>query len=327
MLEIKILFTGGTIGSSENDGFICADSDKKFTLIEKAKKKLGTKVGFSSYEVCSVLSENITAQNLYEIAVAIKESIKDSPDGIVLTHGTDTLAYSAAFLSYIFSDCNIPIVLVSSNYILSDSRANGVDNLVGAVEFIRAKKGTGVFVAYKNTGDSLRIHRGTRIVPQLPCSDDIFSIKGSYYAEVLTSGVILNENYSEKKDELTPISPLALTKGAKVLFLEAQPLMALPSLDSRFGAVLIKSFHSGTLPTENEAFIKFTEEARAFSIPIFLVGAEERTQYASTKAFSALGIEALPTMSPSAAYAKLRLLLGKGDGLFSMTQSLSGDIL
>lgn len=327
MSYIKILFTGGTIGSSENDGFICADTDKKYALLEIAKEKLGSDVGFSSSEVCNILSENITAKNLADICRAVREACCDCPDGIIITHGTDTLSYSAAFLSYLLSDLRIPVLLVSSNYVLSDKRANGAYNFIGAVEFILSKKGKGIFVAYKNSDGTMRIHRGTRLLPQLPCSDDIFSLKNSFYAEISDGAVIKNGLFYEKEDELEPFLPDILSENVSVLFLEAAPFMSLPRPDSNTDAVLIKSFHSGTLPTENKAFVEFCEASKRFSIPIFLVGAENRTQYASTRAFSDLGIITLPTMSPCAAYAKLTLLLKGAEPLDSMKKSLSGDIM
>ena len=327
MLKIKVLFTGGTIGSSENDGFIATDETKKYTLLEKAGQKLGEKAGFSSSEVCSVLSENMSAQNLRKIADAVKKALADSLDGIIITHGTDTLSYSAAVLSYAFAGADVPIVLVSSNFILTDERANGVENFVGAVEFIGAKIGTGVFVAYKNTGDTLKIHRGTRLLPQSPCSDSVFSISDSYYAEIRGGQLVKNESYNENEDELSPFDLDALDEKSGVLFVEAQPLMTIPSPDADVKAILIKSFHSGTIPVESAELVSFCKKAQRLSIPIFLVGAEKRTQYASVKTFSDLGINVLPTMAPSAAYVKLALTLNSGKSLDSMKKSLSGDII
>ena len=59
-------------------------------------------------------------------------------DGIIVTHGTDTLPYSAAALSYALGNNCIPVCLVSSNYPIEDERANGVDNLHGAIRLIEA---------------------------------------------------------------------------------------------------------------------------------------------------------------------------------------------
>ena len=64
------------------------------------------------------------------LAKYIKEQIESEKyDGIIITHGTDTLQYTSAMLGYMFDDVSIPIVLVSSNYVLEDKRANGLINL------------------------------------------------------------------------------------------------------------------------------------------------------------------------------------------------------
>lgn len=73
----------------------------------------------------------------------------NSYDGIVVTHGTDTLQYTSAFLAYIFDGLNVPIVLVSANYPLDDSRSNGFENFVGAIDFIKSGSGNGVLFRIK----------------------------------------------------------------------------------------------------------------------------------------------------------------------------------
>ena len=56
--------------------------------------------------------------------------MKNAYDGVIITHGTDTLQYTAAFTGYIMAGAQIPIVLVSANYVLEDVRSNGVDNFI-----------------------------------------------------------------------------------------------------------------------------------------------------------------------------------------------------
>ena len=49
-------------------------------------------------------------------------------EGIIVTTGTDTLAYSSAALGYAFGELSVPMVTVSANYPLSDERSNGFSN-------------------------------------------------------------------------------------------------------------------------------------------------------------------------------------------------------
>ena len=70
----------------------------------------------------------------------------------------------------------------------------------------------------------------------------------------------------------------------------------------------IDSYHSGTIDTADEGIYNFTNEAKNKKIPVFLTGAENRTEYESTKVYNELGIHVLPKASPIAMYMKLWLL-------------------
>ena len=66
----------------------------------------------------------------------IREQLTKDIDGIIVTHGTDTLPFTAAALGMCFAYAKVPILLVSSNYILDDPRANGLTNFTAAVDYI-----------------------------------------------------------------------------------------------------------------------------------------------------------------------------------------------
>lgn len=55
-------------------------------------------------------------------------------EGIILTHGSDTIQYTASFLSCIEEFTHIPVMVVCSNYVLTDNRANGLRNFSAAVD-------------------------------------------------------------------------------------------------------------------------------------------------------------------------------------------------
>lgn len=204
ILKILVAFTGGTIGSTITDGYAVPDADKKYRLINMYGEKIkSNKAGESLDNECAdslfaglgteetefvmespyqELSENNTCSTMLFLAKYIKEQIESKKyDGIIITHGTDTLQYTSAMLGYMFDDVSMPIVLVSSNYVLEDRRANGLINFTYAVEFIKGGYGNGVFVSYYNTGDIPRIHRGTRVMEHGAYTDDVFSVKNSEY--------------------------------------------------------------------------------------------------------------------------------------------------
>ena len=146
-LKIGVIFTGGTIGSTiDQSGHIVADKDNRdFLLLNLYRHKFTLQDEFVIRTPYCILSENLSGREL-ELLVACVNELKEKVDGIIITHGTDTLQYTAAALGYVYSNLAIPIVLVSSNYVLEDSRANGLTNFACAVSFIHAGQGHGVFV-------------------------------------------------------------------------------------------------------------------------------------------------------------------------------------
>ena len=113
-MKILVVFTGGTIGSCYNDGVISPDSSTRYKLIEMYKQN-GGYAEFDAISPYTVLSENLNGEYFNLLYNSVKENINNY-DGIIVTHGTDTLQYTSAVLSYMFGLCNTPIVLVSANY-------------------------------------------------------------------------------------------------------------------------------------------------------------------------------------------------------------------
>lgn len=127
------------------------------------------------------------------------------------------MQYSAAALSYALGNSCKPVMLVSSNFVLTDESANGLPNFAAAVDFIENKYGNGVFVPYKNSDGKLYIHRASRLLQHSELSDDIFSIKNKYYGSYNGDTFIKNPDFDEKEDEIKPLVKLHFPNSAKTL--------------------------------------------------------------------------------------------------------------
>ncbi len=290
-MRIAVIFTGGTIGSTlQSDGYITTSPAQNMELLNVADAE------YTVFEPYLTLSEQLDGDYITRLVECVNSRLlEECYDGIIVTHGTDTLQYSAAALALAYGDINIPIVLVSSNYILSDPRSNGVDNMKYAVEFIKNKIG-GVFVSYRNTGDSPEIHLAKDVLPHLPYSDSIRSMGGPFGRFEGDEFIRLIRDY--EKDSYGIFS---LNRLSSVLWIKAHAGMRYPEA---FGAkaVLIESYHSGTLPTHNRDFVEFCKNCKA---PLYLTGAGSEEPYESTRLFDELGIRVLPETSPIYAYMKL----------------------
>lgn len=298
-MKITVIFTGGTIACSNKNGALSPDGANSFTLIEMYRAVDGS-VEFETLSPYFILSENLGCGHWEKLSDCVK-SVRGS-DGVIVTHGTDTLPYTAAYLGLKLGLCDIPVVLVSAAYPLSDSRSNGLDNFRGAVDFIRSGVGKGVFVSYKNSGENVRLHRAASILPHQPYSDSVLSLRDNYFAEIVGGEVVLNPGFEEESfGDFSECKP-----NGKVLWLRAHPGIVYPPVDGA-KAVLLEGYHSGTLPTAREDFRSFCKAASTAGVPLYLTGSEEGFDYESKQAFDELGINVLPPMSPATAYVMLIL--------------------
>lgn len=345
-MNILVVFTGGTIGSQMIDGFIAPEENQRYMLLEEYRKIAPYHILYSGIyteakgsgscdtlyinteEPYQILSENLNGDYLNRLITCIKASLHGDYDGIIITHGTDTLQYTSAALSYVFADAGIPIVMVSSNYVLDDAGANGLDNFYYAVEFIKycllEKTGNGVFVSYRNREDRQLIHRAARLLPHAPYDDLVHSIENRYYGEFIADRFVFNadgsislKNRTTQPAKLPCLTDITLSPLSPVLYVRALPGQSYPDIKPHIRAILLDTYHSGTLCTESEELADFIRHATADqALPVFLTGAlgglskaSGTPAYASTRAYKELGIQVLPKASPIAMYMKLWLLL------------------
>ncbi len=120
------MFTGGTIGSRISNKTIDVDERVGYLLIEEFKTNSTLDVEFETIHPLNILSENCTPQDWTKMIDALKGLNMDDFDGIIITHGTDTLPYTSAIVSFLFAHSNIPIILTASNYALDHPESNGI---------------------------------------------------------------------------------------------------------------------------------------------------------------------------------------------------------
>lgn len=341
-MVIRNIFTGGTIGSRiDENGVISTSSDTSYELISLYQKHFGNKElvrQFINTEPYYILSENLTAKTLLKLISAVGTQLDEAcadgqTNGIIIMHGTDTLPYSAAILGYVFGDSPIPIILVSSNYVLSDMRANGLINYAFAIDFIKHQNGHGVFVSYCNKGGVPTIHRATRLQPPIPYSDNVESVNNAWYGRyphyiqgasentVYDDLFLSNSAYKIFPDNLSHIGkPAKLTykdlqlsdTSKDILRIPAYPGLCYPKIPSGTKAILHESYHSGTIAV-NDNLKRFAAQAAKRNIPIYLSGLTAyHTEYETVAMYRQLGIQPLKDCSLVAAYCKLWLAASNG---------------
>lgn len=312
-MKILVIFTGGTIGSSARDGWISPDGQSKRELIGAYEASHACDdVRFVISEPYTILSENLTADNLNALTATVREAAKEDYDGIIITHGTDTLQYSAAALSLALEAPQIPILLVSSNYPLDDERANGHANFAAAIEFIRAQAGLGVFVSYRNENRPVRFHRGSALLAHREADDSLCSLGGKYYAEMPDGEIVIKEK--EAPSDIS-VGEFKLNEFSELLVVDICPGERYKYDLRNYKAVILRPYHSGTLNTSSSAFEAFCFDTAEKGVPIFVVNVNKGDAYASSKEFERLGIKAIYDSAFAATYIRLWIAVSRGEDL------------
>jgi L-asparaginase len=328
-MAIYTIFTGGTIGSKKNSsGVISTDKDLTYKLINKYCQIYKENVEFITDEPYRILSENLSAANILKLVEAVNRAIdNDNVEGIIVTHGTDTLQYTSAILGYIFQDADVPIVLVSSNYVLDDSRANGLINFRNAVDFIINSRGKGVFVSYKNTDDFGYIHCATRLQSPILFSDNLSSVMNSWYGRFVADVYENNENYKVERNKHNVFDRYNIKLSDKadgIVRINPYVGMSYPVITENIKAVLHESYHSGTIGI-NKEFEEFALEAKKCNIPIFLTGLNSKeAHYETVDKYRSLGIITLPESSVISQYCKLWLALSNDKNIIEVMKMPMG---
>lgn len=328
-MRLLCMFTGGTIGSRLfGDGYIGTTKDAPYLLLERYAKQHGD-AGFAEFaEPYCMLSENNTAKTVETLIQAIRAQMQVGYDGIVVTHGTDTLQYSAAAIAYTFGKNSIPIVLVSANKPVEDAMSNGIDNLHAALRFLREEQPHGTWVAYRNPNELPKIHRATRLLEHPACSERLESMQNQYYGSYTdTDEFQKNAKYREQADAQNVLSGTFTQEALDgVLWMQPQPFLQYPKPDERVRAVLLSCYHSGTVNTQDACIRQWYCDAQNRQIPVLLCGITKTDAYESTKAYAKLGITPLYDIAPIAAYVKLLMLISDHrDVRTQMRAPLAGD--
>ena len=181
--KILLLTTGGTIASMPGgEGLEPHRSD----VMERELDQLRTYYDITVQDVMCLDSSNIRPEEWQFIARHIFEN-RAGFDGIVVSHGTDTMAYTASAVTFMLPNIDGPVVFTGSQLPLADMLSDGPDNLRTA--FAMAAAGhPGVFLAFDR-----KVMRGCRAVKVRASGFSAFeSVNARYSAQVSNLGLVVD---------------------------------------------------------------------------------------------------------------------------------------
>jgi glutamyl-tRNA(Gln) amidotransferase subunit D len=238
--RVALISTGGTIASKIDYRTGGVHAALSAAELYSSVPELASYARVDPEVLLSEYSENLKPEHWTTIAKKIAEKIMSGDySGIVVSHGTDTMHYTAAALSFALQNTPIPVVLVGAQRSSDRPSSDAAVNLLGATIFAARANVSGVFVAMHagTSDDVVAIHVGTRVRKNHTSRRDAFES-----IDVTPAALVRNNEI-----EMQKASQIKLTGRKDVNKLKLQP-----DFDSR---VMLIKYYPGFDPkiVENAA--------------------------------------------------------------------------
>jgi len=163
--KVTIISTGGTIASRVDYRTGAVRPALTASDLYSVVPELSEIATVDAEILFNIFSEDIASQHWSELAKAVAKHIEKGEDGLVIAHGTDTMAYTAAALSFALQELPVPVVLVGSQRSADRPSSDAATNLTGAVVAASKAPFAEVVLAMHETPSdkAIVLHRGTKV--------------------------------------------------------------------------------------------------------------------------------------------------------------------
>jgi glutamyl-tRNA(Gln) amidotransferase subunit D len=323
--KISLLATGGTIASRID--YLTGGVKMAFTPQEIffAVPELVDIASFKSVkELCNIASEDLWYKNWQQMAEEAAKELNKGAKGVIITHGTDTMHFSSAALSFMLKNLSGPVVLTGAQRSSDRGSSDTTMNLVCAAQ-IAAKADiaeVGVCMHAESSDSFCFFTKGTKVRKMHTSRRDAFRpINDLPFLKVWPNGEmqVLNQNYRKavgKTEADTKFEPkVALIKtypGADPDFIDYL-------VSSDFKGIVIEGTGLGHVPTQTSeqgmSWIKSIQNAIRSGVPVVitsqtLYGRVHSHVYRNLRILDSTGVIWGEDMLPETAYVKLGWVLG-----------------
>jgi len=201
--RVAIISTGGTIASRVDYRTGAVRPALTANDLYSVVPELADTARIEAHILFSLFSENITPKHWTEIAKAVAKQIDEGADGIVIAHGTDTMGYTAAALSFALQNLPVPVIIVGSQRSADRPSSDAATNLIGAVTAAAHAPFAEVAIAMHETPSdtTITLHRGTKVRKCHTSRRDTFkSINTPPLAKIQNQNIHMLTNNYRKRD-------------------------------------------------------------------------------------------------------------------------------
>ena len=324
--HILLLNTGGTIASMPGGEGL---EPHRADVLERELEQLRTYYDITVRDVMCLDSSNIRPEEWQFIAAEIFNQ-RSGYDGVVVSHGTDTMAYTASAVTFMLPDIDLPVVFTGSQQPLNDVLSDAPDNLRTAFAMAASGK-PGVFLAFDR-----KVMLGCRAVKIRASGFSAFeSINARYAGIVSNRGLVLDQQVLPKCQRparlCTDISKdvflLKLTPGLNPAIFDMLAAMG-------YKGIVVEAFGLGGINFLGRG-LRGIQRAVEDGISVVVTtqclydSSDLRVYQVGTKLLD-LGVIQARDMTSEAAMTKLMWGIGQGYGQFQIaelfTQNIAGEI-
>lgn len=281
MAKLLVTVSGGTVSSSVRDGLVKLEKESPIASYLASKNPDTEFISPANYS-----SENARPEDYRDVLKAVSEAAQKSrPDGMIILHGTDTMAYFAQLAARALTHMKIPFVITGSKIPPDSEGTDAFKNIDFAVEQVLAGNSGVVFTTHKGSPAIVAAGKVT--------SPDIYGDYGEWPDSA-------DADFSSDRYKAAAEAFFAAEKLHRIQVIAAAPTPGI--LDEGFDTVLIMCHHSGT------ADVKLVPKVRKWTakgIRCFMAPVPRNSNiYESRAMLEAAGCRSLPGMPPEGAWAE-----------------------